>query len=100
MELENIKQEKKCLQSAFMKNINKLDDFVKSTDKNLETIEITFEQLNKKYMNLKTKDEKFLNYFKKKAVLKKNTIKNMKQPKNITINILNIKLRLIKSKLV
>ena len=66
MDLENVKQERKCLRSAFTKNVNKLDDFLKSTDKNLEIIEITFEQLNEKYMNLKTKDEKFFELFKKK----------------------------------
>ena len=81
MELENIKQERKSFRSAFTKNINKLDDLLKSTDNNLETIEITFEQLNEKYVNLKMKDEKLFELFKKKkAVLKKNTTKNVKQP--------------------
>ena len=67
MNLENIKQERKCLRSAFTKNINKLDDFLKSTDKNLEIIGITFEQLNEKYVNLKAKDEKFFELFQKKG---------------------------------
>ena len=63
MELEKIKQERKSLRSAFTKNVNKLDDLSKSTNKDLEIIEIKFEQLNEKYVNLKTKDEKFFELF-------------------------------------